>query len=314
MTDPTPTAPTSGILTSHDQERIRAEEQLRREIQSALAPPSREKSFFDKLIALLNTNVGIGTMAAVLLSVATWGYTKIDEHLHKADRKAAADSAKALIDVQHVSPFLPMLAKTGSPDRALACRVLAHMIASGAIDKTLGEGLAGETGSCVAEQVRQEAAAPQNGESRNATDTIRAVDRRESTERLSLSATVAEIENSNLVRPILSSAQVALARSLPRRVYIQYADDSQADLVKQLRKLCENKGWLTPPAERVGNKAPNELQVRYFNESDADAARQLHEDLRATAPFNQLAIAGEPHLLKLNAPTGQVEVWLPQPQ
>ena len=304
MDDPRSGDDAGAALSEAARERLRAEERLRLDIRAALAPPAPARSGFDRLIALLNTNVGIGTVAALLLSVATWCYTTVDEHLHQVERQAARDSAKALVDVQQVSPFLPLLAKPDSPERALACRILAHMIASGSIDKTLGAGLASEAGNCLAEQARKQAAG--GGEAlASSSEAIRAVDRR-------LPGLVGASASDAARAGEINPAQAALARALPRRVYIQYADDGQVDQVKALRTFYQGKGWLVPAAERVGAKAPQRLQVRYFDEADRAAAEQTQRDL-ATLP----ALAGVPQAeraehVKLNAPPGQLEVWLPR--
>lgn len=53
--------------------RIRAEEVFRLQIRDTIAPP-QSKSLLDKMAALLNTHVGVGTIGAVILAVATWSY------------------------------------------------------------------------------------------------------------------------------------------------------------------------------------------------------------------------------------------------
>jgi hypothetical protein len=301
------------LLSSDDLARLRAEERARQEIRAALAPPPAPASRFERLLALANTNVGIGTVAALLLSVLTWCYTVLDDHLHKAERQAARDSAKALVDVQQVSPFLPMLAKPDSAERALACRVLAHMIASGSIDKTLGTGLAAEAGNCLAEQARRQAAT--GGETlASSNDAIKAVDRREPSGALAAEG-VAETAGQAAQPAEINAAQAALARALPRRVYIQYADDGQLDEVRRLRAFYEAKGWLVPATQRVAaQKAPQQLQVRYFNDADRQAAEQTQRDLAAMAPFDGWPQAEAPRRVPLTAPPGQLEVWLPRPQ
>ena len=299
----TQTGDSAALLGEEALARLRAEERLRQEIRAALAPPPAPPSRFERVVALLNTNVGVGTVAALLLSVGAWAYTFIDDHLHQAERQAARDSAKALADVQQVSPFLPMLALPDSPERALACRVLAHMIAAGSIDKTLGAGLAREAGNCLAEQARRqaEAGAPPGGGSE---DAIRAVDRRD--------AAAAALAAASAPQPALNAAQTALARALPRRVYIQYADDAQLPAVQALRTLCQGKGWLVPKAERVGVRAPATLQVRYFDPADANAAKQMQDELAAVPALAALPRADAPRYVPLPAAPGQLEVWLPR--
>ena len=297
----TQTGDSAALLGEEALARLRAEERLRQEIRAALAPPPVPPSRFERVVALLNTNVGVGTVAALLLSVGAWAYTFVDDHLHQVERQAARDSAKALADVQQVSPFLPMLALPDSPERALACRVLAHMIAAGSIDKTLGAGLASEAGNCLAEQARRqaEAGAPPGGGSE---DAIRAVDRRDAATMAAASAP----------QPALNAAQTALARALPRRVYIQYADDAQLPAVQALRTLCQGKGWLVPKAERVGVRAPATLQVRYFDPADANAAKQMQDELAAVPALAALPRADAPRYVPLPAAPGQLEVWLPR--
>lgn len=274
--------------------RLRKEELLRQEVRASLAVPTPPRSRFDKLLALLNTNVGIGTVAALLVSVGTWAFTTLDDHFNKAARDAERARLQALADVQNVSPFLPLLAIPDSPERGLACRVLFHMIATGAINETLGQGLAQETGSCAAKgglDVRS----------------VAELDRRPDIAQVALAGPDATPPTA----PPPSAAQQALAQALPKRIYIQYASEAQRQMVSELRSLYSARGWIVPAAENIGGKAPAQLQVRYFSPADEAAANETLRLLSGTAPFNTMPMAAAPRLLKLPAPPGQIEVWLP---
>ncbi|MDQ8020777.1 MAG: hypothetical protein REI94_02995 [Moraxellaceae bacterium] len=278
--------------------RLRKEELLRQEVRASLAPPAPPKSRFDKLLALLNTNVGIGTVAALLVSVGTWAFTTLDDHFNKAARDAERARLQALADVQNVSPFLPLLAIPDSPERGLACRVLFHMIASGAINETLGQGLAQETGSCAAKG---------GVDARSVAE----LDRRTDIAQVALVGPDAAATSVTSTAPPPSAAQQALAQALPRRIYIQYASEAQRQVVSQLRSIYSARGWIVPAAENIGGKAPPQLQVRYFSQADEAAAAETWRLLSETAPFNTMPMANGPRLLKLPAPPGQIEVWLP---
>lgn len=286
--------------------RIRSEETARLEVREALSPRT-PKSTFDKLVALSNTNLGIGTIGAVVIGIAGWTYTKVDDTIHRSEREAARTRARALADIQNVSPFLTMLAKEDSPERTLACRILAHMIATHAINDELGQSLATEAGHCLAATLKRASGADTAGavETRIAAQAVAAA--------LAPAPSIVDTGGAlTAAAPALSSAQLALARALPKRVYIQIADASQKAIADALRAAYEKQGWIVPLTETVGKNAPSGLQVRYFNDSDSEGAAHTLELIDSVPDAKALPHATPPlKHLNLKAPPGQIEVWLP---
>jgi pentatricopeptide repeat protein len=65
-----------------------------------------------------------------------------------------------------------------------------------------------------------------------------------------------------------------------------------------------------PGIENVGGaRAPAVADVRYFNESDAATANRVLDEMRKSG----IKVDPTPKRLPLQAPEGQVEIWLPRP-
>jgi hypothetical protein len=91
-------------------------------------------------------------------------------------------------------------------------------------------------------------------------------------------------------------------------VYVQQDADDPAQvgeaMVEQLR--AEGMGVVSGVERLPTNRMPPAPQVRYFREADRAAAEQALAVLNRTHPDAKLV------LLRLPAPAGQLEVWLPK--
>ena len=300
-------APAAPAIAAATLARIRAEESARLEVRDALTPRT-PRSTFDKAVALSNTNIGIGTIGAIVIGIAGWTWTQVDDRIHRSERSAEHARVRALSDIQNVTPFLAMLAKADSPERLLACRAIAHMIATHAINDELGQSLATEAGHCLAATLKHA----------SGVDTASAAENRAAAQAVAgalspaSSVGVKTEANAAATASALSNAPLALARALPKRVYIQIADASQKPIADALRASYEKQGWIVPLTQTVGTNAPNALQVRYFNDSDAEGAAHTLELIDSMPDAKTLPHASPTvRRFDLKAPPGQIEVWLP---
>ncbi len=94
-----------------------------------------------------------------------------------------------------------------------------------------------------------------------------------------------------------------------KRVYLQCVNDAQVDLAKQVQTALASAGYLVPGWEKVGAKAPNQTQVRFFHTEDRDNAAKLSGLVNGlvTGGVTVQPIAGNQGNL---VPVGQFEVWL----
>jgi hypothetical protein len=71
------------------------------------------------------------------------------------------------------------------------------------------------------------------------------------------------------------------APELQPRVYIHIADNAQRDIAVRARDALRDAGQLVPGIERVGAKAPNETELRYFLPSEEILAETISKELAA---------------------------------
>jgi hypothetical protein len=118
----------------------------------------------------------------------------------------------------------------------------------------------------------------------------------------------AALANSKETRETLqdASATVPAIAQLVRLVYIQVRDDNQRPAAEQIQKALKAKGFVVPGIETV-SKGPNESEVRFFRDSDADLARSVESALPISGAKAKYVRGYE------NSPNlrpRQIELWL----
>lgn len=92
------------------------------------------------------------------------------------------------------------------------------------------------------------------------------------------------------------------------KIYVQQAEADTPASGSQIVSLLQADGFkVEPRVERTADKVtPDRAQVRYFNEADKERAMQVLETFKQKYPDAVLVP------LKIRAPLGQLEVWLPR--
>jgi hypothetical protein len=92
------------------------------------------------------------------------------------------------------------------------------------------------------------------------------------------------------------------------RIYVQQAEGDTPASGSQIVSLLQADGFkVESRVERTADKVtPDRAQVRYFNEADKEHAMQVLETFKQKYPDAVLVP------LKIRAPLGQLEVWLPR--
>jgi hypothetical protein len=92
------------------------------------------------------------------------------------------------------------------------------------------------------------------------------------------------------------------------KIYVQQAEADTPASGSQIVSLLQTGGFkVEPRVERTADKVtPDRAQVRYFNEADKERAMQVLETFKQKYPDAVLVP------LKIRAPLGQLEVWLPR--
>lgn len=105
---------------------------------------------------------------------------------------------------------------------------------------------------------------------------------------------------------IVADPNAKVSAGTKRPVWIQYANNDQRQLVEAARKGLREAGFLAPDPENVREKAPNELQVRYFREADEAVAKQLAETL------SKAGAGAAKVLLVKGYSSSPLEIWFPK--
>ena len=105
------------------------------------------------------------------------------------------------------------------------------------------------------------------------------------------------------------SQNSALMRTIQaKRVYLQYAGDQQAELVKTLEADLRKHEYVVPGDEKMGDKAPPQTQVRYFHREEKAEADKIAEFVQPFITDNvSSALIANPNNV---VPAGQFELWL----
>lgn len=126
-----------------------------------------------------------------------------------------------------------------------------------------------------------------------------------SPEEVSLKANLAEkisIRNESLM------VQTSLPKPKTTRVFIHINDEEQRAVMKTLQNNLSGLGFAVPGIENITGKAqiPENPNVRYFNDQDADQAALVVEQLKSLGFTNAY-----PYRVRaISAPVGSLEVWL----
>lgn len=102
---------------------------------------------------------------------------------------------------------------------------------------------------------------------------------------------------------------VAPAQTVPGKIYIQRDRADTSGNAAKLIALLKAQGFaVVPQVEAMPREeTPNHASVRFFNDADRDKA------VKVAAQLSQLyGAAIAPTQIKLVAPPGQLEIWLPR--
>jgi pentatricopeptide repeat protein len=208
--------------------------------------------------------------------------------------------------------------------------VVGHLQATGGIDEKLAGALQIVVRQSLDESLRRRAGAADDQRrmayQASAEAAVAALDARQRAVRLEqpapppLKPDDADVAAQKPPRPVPQSEpqpaaapalpQPAAAPALPQRVYVHIADESQRPQAQALQAQLREQKFLMPGIENVGRaRAPAVADVRYFNEGDAATARRVLDEMRKAG----IKVDPTPKKLPLQAPEGQVEIWLPRP-
>ena len=97
----------------------------------------------------------------------------------------------------------------------------------------------------------------------------------------------------------------AVLLTVPARVYLHIAADSQRPRATELQEVLLQKGFATQGIENVTSKAPKRTDIRYFNDQDRPTAEAIAGVLKEKGISNMVVnrVSG------LSARPGSLEVW-----
>ena len=119
-------------------------------------------------------------------------------------------------------------------------------------------------------------------------------------------APAASVPNTPAATPPLVAAPSPVSGE--GRIYVQQAEGDTPASGSQIVSLLQADGFkVESRVERTADRVtPDRAQVRYFNEADKEHAMQVLETFKQKYPDAVLVP------LKIRAPLGQLEVWLPR--
>lgn len=115
------------------------------------------------------------------------------------------------------------------------------------------------------------------------------------------------VPSATVSAPVKFSAPMQVAGT--GRIYIQQDRSDDPRKGSELARTLQSAGFknVSPQVEKTAaGRTPNTAQVRYFNDADKAKASELLKKLQQQYPDARLVS------MKLPAPPGQLEVWLPR--
>ena len=244
------------MLSNEEKLRIQLEETYRNELKQAL-PGSSKKSLGGKIWPYINSTIGVWFLSTCVVGIITSVYTKQQEKDRKAEAAKQANIEHARQNASLVSVLLPYLASTEEKQWQLAIEVTKYLKAKGELPGELKSAL---EGIVIA--------------ARN-TDTSNAKASAEQKAKVNAAAAVIDLDNSH--------SQQGAARdpnTLPPRVYIQIADESQRASAKRLQSVLSNQNFIAPGIENVGRKSdiklPGTSEVRYYHPEEKRGSPKIN--------------------------------------
>ena len=235
-------------LDQQEKLRIKMEELYRHEVKQSLENKPPNKSLSARLIDFLNSTFAIWFLSTCVVGLITFFYNKQQE---KEQAKAATEQneiEKTRRNASLVTVLLPYLASEKEKEWRMAIEVTRYLKKQGQLPDELDYALNGIVHS---------------------TDTINS----SKSEQAKINAAAAVID----LGTNSSQANRADISSLPPRVYIQIANESQRASAKSLQSKLLAESFLAPGIENVGAKAnmPNAIEVRYYRSEEKEEASKI---------------------------------------
>ena len=118
------------------------------------------------------------------------------------------------------------------------------------------------------------------------------------------------LESSAPVAQGRSEVETNIISSLKKKiVYIQYADETQKNIAKQIQDTLAKNGWIAPGIEHIPGKYRD--VVKFFNVEDKELAGHVIDLIkdRLHLNFSTVSIPASSSK-KYNVPKGQIEIWV----
>ena len=103
-------------------------------------------------------------------------------------------------------------------------------------------------------------------------------------------------------------ANPVTAKILPPRVYIQIKDESQRARAKEVAEKLKAGGLIVPGIENVGEKAPPQTELRYFNQAASNEVSNITDILQGeNIKVKEVLVPGQENANKIRA--RHYELW-----
>jgi hypothetical protein len=247
------------LLNGDEKLRIQAEEIYRNEVKLRFEHQDKTESWRARIWLFLNSGLGLWFLSTCIVGGITFWYAEHQqaekirlEQAGNIEKQKAEEKQKELEKARYnaslVIVLLPHLASPENKQNQLAIAVTHYL-------KDKGE-LPGELESVLAEIVRGgnlSSTSPSDQEKINAAAAVLDLPQK------------SELEN----RPDLTS--------LPPRVYMQIATQTQREMAQSIQTRLRASGFLVPGIENVEGKAtsPSQTEVRFYRDEDRNEASQV---------------------------------------
>jgi len=274
-------------LSESEKLHIRTEELYRKQISADLNKKKEEPK--NKIWEFVNSSFGIWFFSTCIVGLITFLYSQHQERIQQANEKIEAQTREderqkeeaqenARRNASMVTLLLPYLTSEDEKEWRIAIEVTKYLKQNSQLPPELESALEGIVLT----------------PSQSMTQTAEFNDKRKA---------------AAIVLDATSNQQLNIPEgTLPPRVYIQIASESQRPVARQLENHLSNNNFLAPGIENVSKKAscPDSTEVRYFQQDEKDEATRLVKLIQGVTTVRKTPQLITPHG---NSRPRHYEIW-----
>lgn len=247
------------------------------------------------LLSFLNTNFGMWICTALLVPIAGFVYSHVQQTVDAERIAGETRRLRAIESARLIHEWAPEITSTDVKKAKLAAIVLSHAAKNGSLEGSLSQSV-----SAIVSNAYQDGTKP------GAT-----------VQEMAVANAIAKVDDPPSTSPVqlpffgkLGSVPTSnrLPIALKPRVYVQIGNNGQRSKMEGISEMLRNQAFQVPSIELV-RAVPRQTEVRYYFNEDAQAAGEIVSVLRRNGLPNAISLKlSDKYASKVRK--GHFEVWV----